>query len=311
MNVLVTGGSGFIGKAVLRELNRTSDYFCTAAVRQKGFSGCVDEVLIENIDGLTDWSEALSGQDIVIHMAGFAHKNASVFIDQCLAVNVQGTMNLARQAAESGIKRLVFISSIGVNGNYSVVPFNETQRPKPAELYAQSKLDAEKALWQIQKETDLEIVIIRPPLVYGPNAPGNFRSIAKLISKSIPLPFGAINNKRSFISVGNLVDFICICINHPNAGNQLFLVSDGQDVSTSEFMRLMARSMRKSTFLLPIPEKVLYVFFKLLGKGELSTKLLGSLQVDISKSRNCLSWSPPLSMEESLDICFSKGTDCD
>jgi len=219
-------------------------------------------------------------------------------------VNVDGALNLARQAATAGVKRFIFISSIGVNGNINTRPFTEGDTPNPAELYAQSKWEAEQGLWEIQRETGMELVIIRPPLVYGPNAPGNFGSLMRWVEKGVPLPLGAIHNQRSLVALDNLVDLIIACIDHPAAANQVFLAGDGQDLSTTELLRGVARAMGKSSRLIPVPSSLLMLGATLLGKKAVAQRLLGSLRVDISKARNVLGWEPPISVEEGLRRCF-------
>jgi nucleoside-diphosphate-sugar epimerase len=219
-------------------------------------------------------------------------------------VNVAGTLNLAAQASEAGVERFVFLSSIGVNGNANTSAFSETDLPRPEGDYAQSKLEAEQGLWDIQRRTGMEIVILRPPLVYGPDAPGNFNSLVRWVQKGVPLPLGAINNKRSLVALDNLVDLIITCIDHPAAANQVFLAGDGQDVSTTELLRGVGQAMGKPARLIPVPAGMLTFGAGLLGKKAVAQRLLGSLQVDISKARNLLGWEPPLSVEEGLRRCF-------
>jgi len=246
---------------------------------------------------------------VVIHAAARAHIMKEDLADPVVEyrqVNVDGTVNLARQAAEAGVRRFIFISSIGVNGNINIKPFTEDDTPKPADPYAQSKLEAEQGLWEIQHETGMELVVIRPPLVYGPNAPGNFGSLTRWIDKGVPLPLGAIQNQRSLVALDNLVDLITTCIDHPAAANQVFLAGDGQDLSTTELLRSVARAAGKPSRLIPIPSSLLMLAATLLGKKAVAQRLLGSLQVDISKARDLLEWEPPISVEEGLRRCFSK-----
>jgi nucleoside-diphosphate-sugar epimerase len=218
------------------------------------------------------------------------------------AVNVGGTLNLARQAAAAGVRRFLFVSSIGVNGARTVseIPFHETGNTNPHNAYALSKWDAEVGLIKIAADTGLEVVIIRPPLVYGRNAPGNFGSLRRAVQRGLPLPLGAVHNRRSLVSLDNLVDLIVTCITHPKAANQTFLVSDGQDLSTTELVRGMAQAAGVPARLLPVPVWVLQALASLLGKGEAMQRLCGNLQVDISKARNLLGWVPPVSVEEGL-----------
>ncbi len=221
-------------------------------------------------------------------------------------VNVDGTLALARQAAAAGLSRFIFISSIGVNGNINTRPFTENDNPGPAEPYAQSKWEAEQGLWEIQRETGIDIVIIRPPLVYGPEAPGNFGSLVRWVERRMPLPLGAIHNQRSLVALDNLVDLIITCIDHPAASNQVFLAGDGQDLSTTELLRGVAKAMGKPSRLIPVPATLLMQGATLLGKKPVAQRLLGSLQVDISKARSLLGWEPPVSVEEGLRRCFTQ-----
>ena len=306
-NVLLTGANGFLGSRLALALNSKRDIKLTVSVRRpiKIFASQVLE--IPSLDADTDWSVALSNQQVVIHAAARAHIMKDEVADplaEYRRVNVEGALNLARQAAMAGVNRFIFMSSIGVNGNTNIRPFTEVDAPNPAELYAQSKWEAEQSLWEIQRETGIELVIIRPPLVYGPNAPGNFGSLMGWVEKGIPLPLGAVHNQRSLVAVDNLVDLIITCIDHPSAANQLFLAGDGQDVSTTKLLRGVAHAMDKPTRLIPVPASLLMLGATLLGKKARAQRLLGSLQVDISKSRDLLGWEPPISVEEGLRRCF-------
>jgi len=281
----------------------------TAVVRRSVDISAFQTREVQRINANTDWSEALINQQVVIHAAARAHIMKEDLADPVVEyrqVNVDGTVNLARQAAEAGVRRFIFISSIGVNGNINIKPFTEDDTPKPADPYAQSKLEAEQGLWEIQHETGMELVVIRPPLVYGPNAPGNFGSLTRWIDKGVPLPLGAIQNQRSLVALDNLVDLITTCIDHPAAANQVFLAGDGQDLSTTELLRSVARAAGKPSRLIPIPSSLLMLAATLLGKKAVAQRLLGSLQVDISKARDLLEWEPPISVEEGLRRCFSK-----
>jgi len=204
------------------------------------------------------------------------------------------------------VKRFVFISSIGVNGNISTRPFRVGDQPNPAEPYAQSKWEAEQGLMKLAAETSMEVVIIRPPLVYGPDAPGNFGSLVRWIEKGVPLPLGAIHNKRSLVGIDNLVDLIIHCLDHPAAANQVFLAGDGEDISTPELLRGVGRAMGKPARLIPVPAGLLQFGATLLGRKAMAQRLLGSLQVDISKTRELLDWKPPYTVEEGLRRCFER-----
>ena len=326
--VAVTGASGFVGKALCAEL-LAHGHTVRAAVRSTSsisdFTGFFDVFVIGEFGAATDWSDLLDSRfptneneefveeanpvDCVIHCAARAHVTKNDFTDaltEYRRVNVDGTLNIARQAAASGVKRFIFISSIGVTGNMNTRPFTEEDRPNPTELYAQSKWEAEQGLWDIKRETGMELVIIRPPLVYGPNAPGNFGSLIRWIEIGVPLPFGCIHNQRSLVALDNLVDLIITCIDHPAAANQMFLAGDGEDLSTTELLRGVSKAAGKPSWLIPIPSSLLMFAATLLGKKTVAQRLLGSLQVDISKVRDLLGWEPPISVEEGLRRCFSK-----
>ena len=306
--ILVTGSSGFVGTRLVKTLNTFRDEYATySVVRKKNTTAVCNEVVIESIDRETDWS-ILQGYDVVIHCAGLAHAkvddNQTSASIQYLNVNVHGSCNLARQAAIAGVQRFIFVSSIGVNGICNTTPFTEFDTPNPVGLYAQSKWNAEKALWDVQNETGMDVVIIRPPLIYGPGAPGNFGSLLRFVSMGLPLPFGAIYNQRSLVALDNLVDLVITCINHPAAANEVFLAGDVQYLSTTELLQGVANAMGKPLWLIPVPEYFLVLCCKVLGTHELAQRLLNSLQVDISKARNLLGWEPPITVEEGLRRCF-------
>lgn len=305
IKVLVTGATGFLGRSLLQKLAENNNYLPVAAVREKSLKSPLAAKTVLGCDLLSDsnWKEALSGIAVVLHTAARAHilKETAVNpLAEFRKVNTMGTLNLARRAADSGVRRFIFLSSIGVNGNQSVRPFVESDIPNPVDSYAISKHEAESGLCELAGQTGMEIVIIRPPLVYGPHAPGNFNRLIKIISRGIPLPLGAINNQRSLIALDNLVDLIITCIGHPAAANQTFLVSDGHDLSTTKLIKLLGDALGTPTRLFPVPLSLIKVGAKLLGKPELVQRLCGSLQVDASKVRNLLHWRPPISVEEGL-----------
>ncbi len=256
-----------------------------------------------------DITESLVGVDTLIHLAARAHvlsESTRNPLSEFRILNTEATLNLARQAAQAGVKRFIFLSSIGVNGINNTSPFSIDDSPAPVEDYAVSKFEAEIGLRKVEAETGMEVVIIRPPLVYGPNAPGNFGKLAKLASKNLPLPFGLIHNKRSLVSLDNLVDLIITCIDHPNAANHTFLVSDDHDVSTTELLREMTLAAGKKPRLLPIPMSWLQLAGKLTGKQAVIDRLCGSLQVDISHTKDVLGWKPPVSFQDGIQKCFQK-----
>lgn len=256
-----------------------------------------------NINANSDWSDCLKDVDAIIHLAAVAHNNSSD-PDYINEVNVKGTVNLAQQAAKSGVKRFIFMSSIGVLGNSTSKHFDENTISAPHSQYAESKLLAEKELLQIAQQTGLEVVIIRPVLVYGNGAPGNFGKLVNLVNKVPMLPFALCKNKRSFISVDNLVDFISVCITHPKAANEVFCISDGTDVSIREFTDGIAKGLNKKLIQLPIPVSIFKLLGKITGKSDMLEQLIGDLQVDSTKAKKLLDWTPPLTMAET----FSKLT---
>ena len=308
MKILLTGASGFVGYNLTQQLINTVkpnnlQFDVSIALRKHHNIPDCDSFMIPDISAETDWSEVLANQDVVIHTAARAHimkDEADDPLKEYRSVNVAGTLSLARQASTAGVSRFIFISSIGVNGNINTAPFRESDEPSPNDDYAESKWEAEQGLWKIQKETGMEVVIIRPPLVYGPNAPGNFGSLVRWVEKGLPLPLGAVHNQRSLVSLDNLIDLTIICIEHPAAANQVFLAGDGEDLSTTELLRGVARAMDKPSRLIPVPAGVLMFGATLLGKRAVAQRLLGSLQVDISKAREVLGWQPPISVEEGL-----------
>jgi nucleoside-diphosphate-sugar epimerase len=252
---------------------------------------------------------AMARVNVVISCAARAHVMNDEAGDPLTAyrnVNTAGTLKLARQAATEGVKRFIYISSVKVNGKSTTDShrFTTHDTPSPEDAYGVSKHEAEQELKALAAETGMEVVIIRPPLVYGPGVKGNFASMIKLVEKGLPLPLGAIHNKRSMVALDNLVDLIITCIDHPAAANQTFLVSDGHDVSTTELLRGVARAMGKPSRLIPVPAPLLQWGAALIGKQDMARRLLGSLQVDISHTQECLNWNPPLTVEQGLRRCF-------
>jgi Nucleoside-diphosphate-sugar epimerases len=305
MKVLISGAAGFVGRQLCAELYRQGQSVRAAVHIDNLPIQHVESVPIGIIDGDTDWTDALSGVKVVIHLAARVHvlKDDAVDpLDAFRKVNVDGAWNLARQASDAGVQRFIFISSIKVNGETTPLgqPYTAEDRPKPVEPYSISKLEAEEALRQLADETGMEVVIIRPPLVYGPGVKANFHTMLRWLEKGIPLPLGAIRNKRSLVALDNLVDLIVTCIDHPAAANQIFLAGDGEDLSTIELLQRLGEALGKPAKLFTIPLWLLKIGANLLGKRDMERRLCNSLQVDISKASELLGWHPPVSVDDAL-----------
>jgi nucleoside-diphosphate-sugar epimerase len=310
--ILLTGATGFIGSNILKNLEllgKSVRPVCrnVSSLKVKNISGWVE---IGNINGDTNWMPALNGVEVVIHSAGRAHVTNDKNLDSLSVyreINVDATINLARQAVSSGVKRFIFISSIKVNGEFTEPnhPFHAHDIPTPQDAYGISKCEAEQALQDLSRKTGLEVVIIRPPLVYGQSVKGNLSLLIKLIQFGIPLPLGSINNKRSLVSVDNLSDLIIHCLYHPNARGHTFLVSDDLDLSSAEIAKKIANSLGVNVRIISIPQSLLKFLALCTGKGRALNKILGTLQVDITKTKNLLNWAPPIGINESIKRMFS------
>jgi nucleoside-diphosphate-sugar epimerase len=307
MRILLTGASGFLGRGVAERLLKSEQIALNAAFRRlpESIPASMAAYQVADVGPATDWRPALTGADLVVHCAARVHVMNESESDPLVAfrrTNVEGTLCLARQAVEAGVRRFIFISSIKVNGEGTAQgqPYLSDDVPAPADPYGISKMEAEKGLRALSAETGMEVVIIRPVLVYGPGVKANFLSMMRWLNKGVPLPFGAIYNKRSLLALDNLVDLIVTCVDHPAAAHQTFLVSDGDDLSTSELLDKMATALGRPSHLLPLPSWMLELGARLLGKPDLSQRLCGSLQVDISKTRELLGWTPPVSVDEAL-----------
>ncbi|MBL4830645.1 MAG: SDR family oxidoreductase [Aliivibrio sp.] len=303
MNILITGGSGFIGCCLISELKKNVKNELFFTQRDKKINADINEVYIASIDGSTVYTLPKT-LDTIIHCAARAHimhDESGDPLKEYREINTFGTLNLAKQAAEAGVKRFIFVSSIKVNGEStsSSVPFMADDKKNPQDDYGQSKAEAEDLLLELAPKIEMEVVIIRPTLVYGPGVKANFASLMNLVSKGLPLPFGRItNNRRSLVSVRNLVDLIITCIDHPKAANQVFLVSDDNDVSTASMVKKMSTALGKPNRMLPVPLWCFNLIGKVFSKQGKVDRLLGSLQVDISHTKETLDWTPPQTLEE-------------
>lgn len=294
--ILLTGASGFVGQ----QLYSTNPTQFRCVIRRADSSDYIDSYQVNEINSKTDWVDAFEGVDTIIHLAGLAHSNAYLN-DEYQEVNFLGSLRLAQQASLSGVKRFVFVSSIGVNGtSTSDKPFSITSKVNPHNAYAKSKYDAEEGLKKIVQKTTMGLVIVRPTLVYGLNAPGNFGLLIKLVQKLPFLPFGLANNKRDFIAVQNLADLLITCASHPRAVGQTFLASDGKSVSIKQLTNGIAKGMRKPLLQLPIPVSLMRFVAKCVGKSGMVEQLVGNLEVDSTNLNDLLDWQPPYTMEQAM-----------
>jgi nucleoside-diphosphate-sugar epimerase len=299
--ILVTGANGFVGTALCATL-RARGSSVVAACRRASEPA---HTSVGELDANTDWRAALTGCDRVIHLAARVHVMADASADPMAAyrsVNVDATLALARQAAAAGVRRFVFVSSVKVNGEATTArPFGAADTPAPVDPYGQSKLEAELALRQLAAGTAMDVVIVRPPLVYGPGVKANFQNLLRLVKLGVPLPFGRIDNRRSMVSLDNLVDLLSVCAAHPEAAGRTFMVSDGNDLSTSGLVALIGQAMGRAPLQLPVPVRAMALAARLVGRGALAERLFGSLQVDIAATTSALGWTPPFSTEAGIE----------
>lgn len=305
-HILVTGASGFLGRSLIDRL-QSDGYSVAGSIRRPSslLPSTVRAHVVDVENPQDSWAEPLEGVDTVIHCAARVH----VMLDKSTnplaefrRANVEATLRLARQSSAAGVRRFIFISSIKVNGENTLPgsPYTADDVPRPADPYGISKMEAEAGLLALAATVDMDVVIIRPVLVYGPGVKANFLSLMRWLARGVPLPLGAIHNKRSLVALDNLCDLISTCMNHSAASNQVFLVSDGEDLSTTELLRRMAQALNAQARLLPVPDWVLRLGALLIGKPDFSQRLCGSLQVDITKTRTLLGWTPPVSVNDAF-----------
>jgi len=306
MRCLVTGAAGFVGAPLVERLHRERICDVTATTRSANpaFPLDVRHVPVD-ITETTEWTAALQGIDVIVHLAARVHimndKSSDPLAD-FRRVNTASTLNLAGQAARAGVKRFVFISTIKVNGEENDRPFRHDDQPKPIDPYGISKMESEIGLREIAALTGMEVVIVRPPLVYGPGARGNFALLVGLVRKKLPLPFASLKNRRTLVAVQNLVDLIITCMQHPAAAGETFLAGDGEDLSTRGLIEGIAAGLGVKPALLPFPPSLMHMAARITGKEAVFQRLCGSLQVDISHARDVLGWSPVVTPHEGLKL---------
>jgi nucleoside-diphosphate-sugar epimerase len=306
--VLVTGSTGFVGQRLLGRLRATANVLPVAVMRQASVTVAPGVIVVDvpDITPTTNWHEIVAGTNVVIHTAARVHmRESSSFADalfQFRRINVEATLNLARQAATHGVERFIFLSSIKVNGESTVSgeTFSAEDAPNPSDAYGISKSEAEIELQRLAATSNMDVVILRPPLVYGPGVKANFLSMMSWVHRGAPLPLGLIKNRRSLVALDNLVDLIVTCLDSPAAANQIFLVCDGEDLSTPELLRRLGKFLGRDARLLNVPRELLLFGSKMIGRPELFSRLCGSLQIDMSKTLKMLAWSPPLTAQQGL-----------
>ena len=301
----VTGVTGFVGRCLAKRLVAEGYHVRGLVRRMVSLPGLPLEVVqVGAVDGSTDWGKSLAGIDVVVHLAARTHavrERGEGDLADYRPVNVDGTRRLAEAAAQSGVRRLVFVSSIKVNGERTTSrPFLAGDRPAPQDAYAISKWEAEQVVYEVAGSAGLEAVVVRPPLVYGPGAKGNFARLCRAVRRGVPLPFGSVDNRRSLVALDNLVDLLVRCVGHHAAPGQTFLVSDGDDLSTPDMIRRIAQAMDKNALLLPVPSNLLRTAGRLTGREAELDRLLGWLQVDQEHTRQTLDWVPPVTVDQAL-----------
>ena len=306
MKILLTGATGFVGQALTQRLDKQG-FGLVAAIRQPKtvFPAHIQQVQTGDLLPDTNWANALTGIDVVVHLAARVHvmqDTAADPLEEFRKVNTEATLNLASQASAAGVSRFIFLSSIKVNGETSLpgIPFTADDVHIPTDPYGLTKYEAEQGLKVIAANTGMDVTIIRPSLVYGPGVKANFLNMMQWLHKGIPLPLGAIHNQRSLVALDSLVDLITTCIDHPSAANQTFMISDGEDLSTTQLLQRMGQALGKPAHLVPIPQGLLTNTLKLLRKEDIARRLCGSLHVDINKTRELLGWHPVVSVDAAL-----------
>ena len=303
-NILVTGYTGFIGNELVSHFSENLKSRLVGISRNGTFHSSLNKIHKVDLSVETNLFPYFEDIETIVHVAGMVHAGnmveGSKIVDQMMKVNVDSTVRLAKQALLCGVKRFIFISSIGVNGSISKRAFVEGDIENPYDPYTRSKYMAEQELKALTEDTKMDLVIIRPPLVYGKGATGTFNQLLRICSKKIPLPFAMIDNKRSMIFVKNLVDFIVKCIDHPSAGNQTFLVSDGSDISIERLIKVIREELNIPRLLFPIPKFLLEFLLCSIGKAGMVDRLLGNSQLDSSKARQLLDWTPPYTVEQGI-----------